>query len=1263
MSGQTTLRAQADQVRQRLAPTDAMNRWVVGVLGADLRRRPVDPIVAQHRGPRQRAIDVAQQLLGTTTGEASELKNALEAVTTVATDTTKISATDTAHSDLAGRMATLEQLIAREYGQRVANATPELDAAAAAEPRALVAKEAQKRVAGARARMMAAGELALFSEGLGALADAQAAAKEQTEFSARYTRACRDADAAIELRKNAGCLDQDTLEEEQRVRMARVVLNTANFGDDLSVKGGQAAIAELRAATGRLNAAIGAELPVRNAGLTQLGRFDDRYRAAIGRHKPNESLREMGFSAVESYAAFAGARKALNSVLTEGQTSEISNAVAVVEQSLTAVENFVPPTPDQRRDASTAAAQEVGGLDDGKLEKLDLKKKAALVFDLMAGGKPSGDAGRQLDRLYQRMDLGKIYAAMQGRSLKQTVTSAIGTEKMEAARTNWPSLGDDRKLQFASDIHVEQCKVLGIDNPATVEMMQEQSTNLPAGYREGGSFVPGSNKLFIGTGTLSDFDRVLNVVVHETTHAHQFKLVTDLFSGNIGPDDPKYSQTLAFAANSLPDAYVKAETNHALYRVQPMESDAYSQGDKGQVQMLGGLDQQRVEFTKQLAVWRPELNLLAKLYPVSEYMKDELDQLRSGLAEMEASAQAGNYATAGRLLKAAREAATDLRAERDRWRAELDGELKRFDIVAKAARLLVAKADGPTLLGQVLDNAENAAAAARHLAQGNDPASNDPLGELGRWVDILEKAIAKPAMTDAATQIFAENREAGLAAADTALAGLDRAPVYDAKTLARVDALRTAREAVVVLGDAADPGQQGLLAVTRLQAAAGSFQSAYDAERAVRDNFEQKSRPVVLRCVAVDRNLQNVPAPSLGLALIRARAELYAALDGWAAAKTGESRELPKALWIVEQKINALEKLAPPTQAQKGQAVAASIEKLEAMSDGELDKLPLKDKAEIAYDLCAKGSPDSEARKQLHRLYQHMELDKIYSGEQELLSQETGKKLAELDDVQDVRANWDKLDNGKRMKFLQGVHDTQSRVLGIEPAKLLTTSQGRGSKDGAVNAIGYMKTSNDIIVNTHKDARQDLGSTIAMVLQNTIHRKQAALVGRLLAGRLAEDDPDYPQALAFATSLMPFLDTTTGMSGDAFDAQPTRQDAVRAATDGMNSLMRFAGGRGASSQGENVAPSGASEPKGKTREATASSVAPDAAAGVGVGGAARAPREKEKIPDPTRRNVGGADESSNGNNNASSSSSSRRDPRNASGPRLGNARERSRERE
>ncbi len=363
------------------------------------------------------------------------------------------------------------------------------------------------------------------------------------------------------------------------------------------------------------------------------------------------------------------------------------------------------------------------------------------------------------------------------------------------------------------------------------------------------------------------------------------------------------------------------------------------------------------------------------------------------------------------------------------------------------------------------------------------------------------------------------------------------------------------------------------------------------AATAALDTFEGQINAVNTACLADASKIagtftqrytakdKNKPAGKDIVPLYIAYGKTRAALDKLVSDKDGLGAL--EACPATDAALKAFETAASPTSQQKQTKAAGAFNTLSALSDEELEKKTLLEKAELALDLCANGTPTGTdytdllhadgthvlnadgtnaqkgtptpggALEQLCRLYSKSPPDPKFEAKRtqqrdaitaELLKMEELKKLYKSDGALDS-AYWNTLsaDADKTLALLQKICNSQCDTLKM-PHIVVRKDPDPPVKNGTMG--GYDPARNDIGLNFWPRYLQPASEAINTIVHETFHAHQDVIVKKLKAGEIAPGDDDYPTALMYMVNDIPVGYVFSSRGGSAnYKTQPTEYDS------------------------------------------------------------------------------------------------------------------------
>lgn len=222
--------------------------------------------------------------------------------------------------------------------------------------------------------------------------------------------------------------------------------------------------------------------------------------------------------------------------------------------------------------AAAAAATKVAGMADADVSKLSATDKVALLRDIEALGKPTGELRKAQIKIFRNMQLDPDFKKKEGERADKVADAVKDDGDVKASANDWASRSADQKIKALKRVMEAQCKQLGIPTPPI-----ESFDKAPSGGNvEDGNYDPSDGKMHFNTnaGANKTFNDAVDTVVHETSHAYQHYLVKQLQDGKLKAGDPDYTQAQMFAANDADQDYIQPDEDMGAYVAQPEENHA-----------------------------------------------------------------------------------------------------------------------------------------------------------------------------------------------------------------------------------------------------------------------------------------------------------------------------------------------------------------------------------------------------------------------------------------------------------------------------------------------------------------------------------------------------------------------------------------------------------------------------------------------------------------------------------------------------------------
>jgi hypothetical protein len=222
------------------------------------------------------------------------------------------------------------------------------------------------------------------------------------------------------------------------------------------------------------------------------------------------------------------------------------------------------------------AAAEAGRMTEAEIRQADHKKLYALIRKLSG----STEADALIRKLVLGMPIDPDYVNAKQNARKNFETWLSGSPIIRDMREAWKDASDDERMAYLRVIMVVQGKYYEAGVPWSVYFKVP-----PIGDKIlGGAYNPFYKGLFLNSDDEAgwdDFVAMVNVVVHEGTHAYQDQIGWKLLTMKLPKDDPSYDQARLFRWNQR--HYYNGLTDYEAYAAQPMEREAFAAGDSASI--------------------------------------------------------------------------------------------------------------------------------------------------------------------------------------------------------------------------------------------------------------------------------------------------------------------------------------------------------------------------------------------------------------------------------------------------------------------------------------------------------------------------------------------------------------------------------------------------------------------------------------------------------------------------------------------------------
>jgi hypothetical protein len=321
------------------------------------------------------------------------------------------------------------------------------------------------------------------------------------------------------------------------------------------------------------------------------------------RFTPLKDVRVAGAASLKARAKYLAALKAVKAKLAAGQGDEALVAYGPANTALTEYEAAAKPSDLAKTNLVSTAKQAVRDASGPAIASQTLTEKATLVLDMCANGRPNTVADQKL--LVKVYDNTIIKQAFNDERDVQRAAIADGVAKLEKVKeltggtpeeqqAKWDVFAkgpgaEARVLALLQEVGEKQMEILGLPK-ITIKSFSTPRTNgrlLYGQYNPKHGATPQDIDLNVHSDAMPNLRECLTTVLHETFHAHQFAMIDQLQSGEIGPDDPRFDQAMMFLANA--GGYIQPippDITQTNYERQPVEIDAETQGKEAAIAVL-----------------------------------------------------------------------------------------------------------------------------------------------------------------------------------------------------------------------------------------------------------------------------------------------------------------------------------------------------------------------------------------------------------------------------------------------------------------------------------------------------------------------------------------------------------------------------------------------------------------------------------------------------------------------------------------------------
>jgi len=206
-----------------------------------------------------------------------------------------------------------------------------------------------------------------------------------------------------------------------------------------------------------------------------------------------------------------------------------------------------------------------------------------------------GDRHELWQKLYEATGLDPDYTEAISARVTEFNAWMVTSPAVDEAARGWHEWGWDQRrdfLQTVADSHAEifgypASEVRIYDRPRQEVEKGDETLKLSSnGFFRSRDWTTHVNRH--PSAANERLDEAMDVTVHELTHAYQYHLIGEMRAGELEPDSPIFDQVEIFALNSR--NYVNASEDYDLYRIQPMERDAFDSGEASVVILMNDME-------------------------------------------------------------------------------------------------------------------------------------------------------------------------------------------------------------------------------------------------------------------------------------------------------------------------------------------------------------------------------------------------------------------------------------------------------------------------------------------------------------------------------------------------------------------------------------------------------------------------------------------------------------------------------------------------
>ncbi|WP_232664461.1 hypothetical protein [Pseudonocardia sp. TRM90224] len=237
------------------------------------------------------------------------------------------------------------------------------------------------------------------------------------------------------------------------------------------------------------------------------------------------------------------------------------------------------------KNATTTALSTVQNAQPNQLAAMTPDARIDLVRDLVHGDPTRRDERRAaLITLYRSIQLDPAFKTAEVQKIDAALATVKNIGGIAAKRLAWATLSRADKMALLEDVLKTHSTALGIpgtDIPA-LKLYSDDPNLTPTaeGAYNNGFYDGNTNTIFLNDrkdAYKTNFDDILDTLVHENTHNRQRLLVEQLSTPNApAPGTVEHQQATLFALNSGTAGYIEPPDN--VYPHQPIEEHAFLAG-------------------------------------------------------------------------------------------------------------------------------------------------------------------------------------------------------------------------------------------------------------------------------------------------------------------------------------------------------------------------------------------------------------------------------------------------------------------------------------------------------------------------------------------------------------------------------------------------------------------------------------------------------------------------------------------------------------